>query len=96
MSLLPKPSIDTGLGLERMITLMQGVDAVWETDLMRPLIDQASRLTDRPYLPGDYEDRASFSLRASASSDADIANVALVWLRMTSLYTSGSGNSSTG
>ena len=40
-TLLPKPSIDTGLGLERMLCLLQGVDAVWETDLMLPLIDQA-------------------------------------------------------
>ncbi len=31
---LPKPSIDTGLGLERMLCLLQGVDSVWETDLM--------------------------------------------------------------
>ena len=63
---LPKPSIDTGAGLERILTLIQGVDAVWETDLMVPLIEHASSLTGRTYLAGDYDDRASFSLRVLA------------------------------
>ncbi|MDP2290167.1 MAG: alanine--tRNA ligase, partial [Actinomycetota bacterium] len=65
-TLLPKPSIDTGLGLERMLCLLQGVDAVWETTLMQPLIDQACSLTGRSYLPGDYEDRDSFAMRVLA------------------------------
>ena len=65
-SLLPKPSIDTGLGLERMLCLLQGVDAVWETTLMQPLIDQACSLTGRSYLPGDYIDRDSFAMRVLA------------------------------
>jgi len=65
-TLLPKPSIDTGLGLERMLCLLQGVDAVWETTLMQPLIDQACSLTGRRYLPGDYDDRDSFAMRVLA------------------------------
>ena len=65
-TLLPKPSIDTGLGLERMLCLLQGVDAVWETTLMQPLIDQACNLTGRTYLPGDYNDRDSFAMRVLA------------------------------
>ena len=65
-SLLPKPSIDTGLGLERMLCLLQGVDAVWETDLMMPLIDQACSLTGKTYTPGDYEDRDAFAMRVLA------------------------------
>src|ERR1700710_210769 len=36
---LPRPSIDTGLGLERMACILQGVDSVFETDLFRNLID---------------------------------------------------------
>ncbi|MDO8391959.1 MAG: alanine--tRNA ligase [Actinomycetota bacterium] len=65
-TLLPKPSIDTGLGLERMLCLLQGVDAVWETSLMQPLVDQACSLTGRSYRPGDYDDRDSFSMRVLA------------------------------
>src|SRR5215207_8366621 len=65
-TLLPKPSIDTGLGLERMLCLLQGVDAVWETTLMQPLIDQACSLTGRTYRAGDYDDRDSFAMRVLA------------------------------
>lgn len=39
---LPRPSIDTGLGLERMACILQGVDSVFETDLFRNLIDATS------------------------------------------------------
>jgi len=63
---LPRPSIDTGAGLERILTLLQGVDAVWETDLMAPLLDTACSLTGRSYRSGDYEDRDSFAMRVLA------------------------------
>ena len=39
---LPRPSIDTGLGLERMASILQGVESVFETDLFRNLIDAAA------------------------------------------------------
>ncbi|MBR1147959.1 alanine--tRNA ligase [Bradyrhizobium sp. AUGA SZCCT0431] len=46
---LPRPSIDTGLGLERMACILQGVESVFETDLFRHLIDAtASALGDGP------------------------------------------------
>jgi alanyl-tRNA synthetase len=46
---LPRPSIDTGLGLERMACILQGVDSVFETDLFRHLIDaSASALGHAP------------------------------------------------
>ncbi|MDG1695533.1 MAG: alanine--tRNA ligase, partial [Ilumatobacter sp.] len=63
---LPKPSIDTGAGLERVLALKQGVDSVWETDLMQPLIDEAQSITGHKYIVGDYDDRASFAMRVLA------------------------------
>lgn len=63
---LPKPSIDTGAGLERILALLQGVDSVWETDALFPLIEQAQSVTGRTYRAGDYDDKSSFSLRVLA------------------------------
>ncbi|NCW48132.1 MAG: alanine--tRNA ligase, partial [Actinobacteria bacterium] len=63
---LPRPSVDTGAGLERILALLQGVDSVWETDLMAPLLDRACSLTGRSYRPGDYSDRDSFAMRVLA------------------------------
>jgi alanyl-tRNA synthetase len=65
-TLLPKPSIDTGAGLERIVTLMQGKDSVWESDVLFPLVEAAQSATGRAYRVGDYDDRASFSLRVLA------------------------------
>ena len=63
---LPKPSIDTGAGLERILALKQGKDSIWETDVLFPLIEQAQSVTSQKYKIGDYQDRASFSLRVLA------------------------------
>ncbi len=63
---LPKPSIDTGAGLERILALKQGKDSIWETDVLYPLIEQAQSATSKKYMVGDYEDKSSFSLRVLA------------------------------
>ncbi|WP_031548878.1 alanine--tRNA ligase [Parvularcula oceani] len=50
---LPRPSIDTGMGLERMATVMQGVHSNYETDLFRTLIGASEELTGRAAQGGD-------------------------------------------
>ncbi|MCS4489249.1 alanine--tRNA ligase [Corynebacterium sp. ES2794-CONJ1] len=46
---LPKKNIDTGMGIERVACLLQGVDNVYETDLLRPVIEVAQRETGAVY-----------------------------------------------
>ena len=53
---LPKPSIDTGLGLERTVAVLQGVDSVWETDEFVALLDAAQRLTGTKLGESDARD----------------------------------------
>jgi alanyl-tRNA synthetase len=70
---LPRPSIDTGMGLERMASILQGVESVFETDLFRGLIDATASALGRG--PGK-DDAASFRviadhLRSSAFLVAD-------------------------
>lgn len=49
MSPLPKQSIDTGSGLERVISLKMGVDNVFETDVLRSLIAQIEHVSGKKY-----------------------------------------------
>jgi alanyl-tRNA synthetase len=46
---LPAKNIDTGMGLERIATLMQGVDNLYEIDEVRPILDKAAELTGKRY-----------------------------------------------
>ena len=46
---LPKPSIDTGAGLERLLVILQKVTSVFEIDEMARLIDKASEIAGTPY-----------------------------------------------
>ncbi|AUS77585.1 alanine--tRNA ligase [Actinoalloteichus sp. AHMU CJ021] len=53
---LPAKNIDTGLGVERLAALLQGVDNVYETDLVRPVIERAEALTGRRYGANPVDD----------------------------------------
>ena len=53
---LPNKNIDTGLGIERVAFLLQGVDNVYETDLLRPIITVAEELSGRRYGAEDVDD----------------------------------------
>ncbi|WP_438352969.1 alanine--tRNA ligase [Microbacterium sp. CJ88] len=53
---LPAKNIDTGMGLERIAFIKQGVDNMYETDQVRPVLDLAARLADKPYGHESHED----------------------------------------
>ena len=60
---LPAPSVDTGLGLERMAVVLQGVKSNYDTDLIRPIIEFTAKLADRHYDPESHE---GFAMRVIA------------------------------
>ncbi|MBB5340189.1 alanyl-tRNA synthetase [Edaphobacter lichenicola] len=70
---LPKPSIDTGMGLERVAAVLQGVLSNFETDLFTPLIKRAEELTGHKVEPEHAVDERS---RASLRIIADHARAA--------------------
>ena len=64
---LPKPSVDTGMGLERLCAVLGGFRSNYETDLLRPLIAEVEKLTEKTFVPSDYgEGSVAVSMRAIA------------------------------
>ncbi len=60
---LPRPSIDTGAGLERILPVIQGVDSLYDTDLFRPMLDTAQSITGLTY---GKDERTDVGLRIMA------------------------------
>ncbi len=60
---LPAPSVDTGMGLERLVTVLQGVDSIYETDLFTPIIGRVEEISGQKY--GDDPDK-SYAMRVAA------------------------------
>jgi alanyl-tRNA synthetase len=60
---LPKPSVDTGAGLERIAAVLQGEDDNFHTDVFLPLIDRVGQLLGTSY-DRDAENRASYRVLA--------------------------------
>ena len=60
---LPAPSVDTGMGLERLATVLQGVKSNYETDFFVPIIDFIAKLSGRKY---EAETQEGFAMRVIA------------------------------
>ena len=67
---LPKPSIDTGAGLERITAVVQGVSSNFDTDLLRPLISGVEELSGRSY---GAKERDDISMRVIADHTRAVA-----------------------
>jgi alanyl-tRNA synthetase len=60
---LPKPSVDTGLGLERTAVILQGVKSNYETDLLKNIVEFIAELSGRTY---EAETHEGFAMRVIA------------------------------
>ncbi|MDT5017039.1 MAG: alanyl-tRNA synthetase [Mycobacterium sp.] len=69
---LPRKNIDTGMGVERVACLLQGVDNVYETDLLRPVIDTVAAVAPRGYGAGNHEDDVRYRIIAVQTRTAAI------------------------
>ncbi|MBX3227754.1 MAG: alanine--tRNA ligase [Labilithrix sp.] len=61
---LPKPCVDTGAGLERVTSVLQGKTSNYETDLLRALVDKAAVIAKKPYGGTQADDDVSMRVIA--------------------------------
>jgi len=61
---LPKPCVDTGAGLERVSSVLQGVTSNYDTDLLRALVDKASEISGKRYRGSQADDDVSMRVIA--------------------------------
>ncbi|KUI31355.1 alanine--tRNA ligase [Mycobacterium sp. IS-1742] len=69
---LPRKNIDTGMGVERVACLLQNVDNVYETDLLRPVIDLVAEIAPRGYGKGNHTDDVRYRIIADHCRTAAI------------------------
>jgi alanyl-tRNA synthetase len=69
---LPRKNIDTGMGVERVAFLLQGVHNVYETDLLRPVIDVVATVSPRGYDVGNHDDDVRYRIIADHTRTAAI------------------------
>lgn len=69
---LPRKNIDTGMGVERVAFILQGVHNVYETDLLRPVIDMVAERAPRGYDAGNHADDVRYRIIADHSRTAAI------------------------
>jgi len=51
---LPEKHVDTGMGFERMVAILQGVDSDYKTDVFSPLLDAVANITNQPYVDNHH------------------------------------------
>lgn len=69
---LPRKNIDTGMGIERVALVLQGVNNVYETDLLRPVIDTVEACAPRRYDVGNHSDDVRYRIIADHCRTAAI------------------------
>ena len=67
---LPSPSVDTGMGIERLVTILQGGKSNYDTDLLRPIIECCEKLSGKKYSGNSFGGQGILSAGEYASDVA--------------------------
>src|SRR5437773_467951 len=72
---LPKPSVDTGAGLERIAAALQGVTNNYHADLFRPLLERVEEIVGIPYWGRESDEpRSGLRIRGGKGGSDVVAN----------------------